>query len=124
MNLSKYYVYFLAGLTVLLLVLQYQLRSMLPANTVYIVPAFCLITYFSHVLLMRSVTRESARFAPFFMMAIGFKMLAYLFFLAIMHYLTGGISLEFVMTFVVVYLVFTSFEMVVVVGIGRTRRNG
>lgn len=77
-----------------------------------IIPAFYFITGISHQLLLRSVGSNPARFQMNFMMAMGFKMLAYLAFLGLMFYISSeGITMAFVLLFFVCYLIYTGFEM-------------
>lgn len=77
-----------------------------------IIPAFYLITGISHQLLLRSVSSNPSRFQMNFMMAMGFKMLAYLAFLGLMFYISSeGITMAFVLLFFLCYIIYTGFEM-------------
>jgi hypothetical protein len=77
-----------------------------------VIPAFYLITGISHQLLLRSVSANPNRFQMNFMMAMAFKMMAYLAFLGLMFYIsTDGITMTFVLLFFLCYLVYTGFEM-------------
>jgi len=77
-----------------------------------IIPAFYLITGISHQLLLRSISTNPNRFQMNFMMAMAFKMLAYLAFLGLMFYISNeGITMNFVLLFFLCYLLYTGFEM-------------
>jgi len=77
-----------------------------------IIPAFYLITGISHQLLLRSISTNPNRFQMNFIMAMAFKMLAYLAFLGLMFYISNeGITMNFVLLFFLCYLLYTGFEM-------------
>jgi hypothetical protein len=107
----KNYFLFLSIITVVLMVVYYFFKDQLPANADFIIPAFYIITSGSHFLLQRALTREPKKFYNYFLAAMAFKMLAYLLFLAVMFLGFQGISLTFVAVFFSCYLVYTTFEL-------------
>lgn len=117
----KNYLFYIALITLVLLGVQYFLQDSLPYNTFFVVPAFCIITVVTHLLLMKAAKAEKG-FNMYFLAAMGAKMLAYLIFLAVMHIALGGITLEFVWVFFTVYLVFTVFEMIYLYPIAKGKK--
>jgi phosphatidylserine synthase len=112
--MKKSTAYFL-GLSLLasaLFVAYFLLQSLLPLETPLAIAAFYGITFISHLLLIRAMTHRPAAFQMNFMMAMGFKMLAYLIFIALIHFLVAPIQLPFVLVFFLCYLCFTAYEMV------------
>lgn len=107
----KYYFLYLSIITVVLMAVYYFLKDQLPANADFIIPAFYIITSGSHFLLQRALTREPKKFHNYFLAAMAFKMLAYLLFLAVMFLGFRGISMQFVAVFFSCYLVYTTFEI-------------
>lgn len=107
----KNYFFYLSFITVVLMAVYYFLKDKLPANADFIIPAFYIITSVSHFLLQRALTREPKKFYNYFLAAMAFKMLAYLIFLAIMFLGFQGITMEFVAIFFSCYLVYTTFEI-------------
>ncbi len=108
--LKNYFLY-LSFITVALMAVYYFLKDQLPANADFIIPAFYIITSGSHFLLQRALTREPKKFYNYFLAAMAFKMLAYLLFLAVMFLGFRGISMPFVAVFFSCYLVYTTFEI-------------
>lgn len=108
--LKNYFLY-LSLITVVLMAVYYFFKNQLPANADFIIPAFYVITSGSHFLLQRALTREPKKFYNYFLAAMAFKMLAYLLFLAVMFLGFRGITMEFVAVFFSCYLVYTTFEI-------------
>jgi len=112
MNRNQVYYLGLTVLAGLLFAAYFALRDKLPFQTPLIIAAFYVITGVSHHLLVRAMTNNPQRFQTNFMLAMGFKMLAFLFFLALSHFLVAPITLPFVLVFFVNYMVFVVYEMV------------
>lgn len=122
----KNYLIYISILTLVLSIVYYGIKESmeLPYNTFFIIPAFFVITVVAHLLLMRSAQAMKSRsFATYFMGAMGFKMFAYMVFLAVMHLALGGIDIHFVMIFFSVYLVYTTFEMIFLLPLAKGK-NG
>jgi hypothetical protein len=112
MNKNQLYYLGLTVLAGLLFAGYFVIKDKLPFQTPLIIAAFYTITAVSHHLLIRAMTHNPQKFQTNFMMAMGFKMLAYLFFLAISHFLVAPINLSFVLVFFANYMVFVVYEMV------------
>src|SRR5688572_21825109 len=103
----KNYVIYISILTLVMIVVYYFLRDKFAPQTAYIIPAYFAITMISHLILRIAFSRDPKKFAMNFVGALAFKMLGAFAFLTIMYVAFGGITKDFVMVFMVVYIIYT-----------------
>ncbi len=118
--MKNYFIY-VSLLTVALMAAYYFLKDHFPPSAVFIIPVFFVITVTSHLLLLRAMTREPGKFQMYFMAATALKVLGSFLFLTVMYLAGGGIDKGFVLAFMGTYIIYTFFEMIVLLPMTRRK---
>ena len=103
----------------------YIVKDKLSYQTAYIIPAYFLITLLTHLILKGAFGKDPdpSKFGRSFMGGLAFKMLASFAFLTIMFMGFGGIDPDFVAVFMVVYVIYTVFEIIYLKPLSKKPRN-
>jgi hypothetical protein len=102
------------------MIVYFFLRERFTPQTAYIIPGYFTITMVTHLFLRIAFSRDPKKFSMNFIGALAFKMLASFAFLTIMFMAFEGISKDFVMVFMVVYIIYTVFEIVYLKPMAKT----
>lgn len=112
MSKMKNYTIYLCALTAILLTVQYFFKDQLHYTTIYIVPVFFIITLLTHLILVKSKSKDPRKFQMYFFGAGALKVLGYFAFIAVVYIAAGTLTRSFAAVFMIVYLIFTLFEMI------------
>jgi len=121
----KNYMIYISILTIILLVAFYIVDSQmhLALQTNYVIPAYFLITVSTHLVLRRAFSKDPKTFSMNFLGGLAFKMLASFAFLTIMFIGFKGIEMDFVAVFMIVYMVYTIFEVAYLKPMSKTPKE-
>lgn len=119
-NKLKNYVIYISILTLLMVIAYFFLRDRFAPQTAYIIPAYFIITMVTHLFLRIAFSKDPRKFSMNFIGAMAFKMLAAFFFLTIIYMAFNGLTKDFVAVFMVVYLIYTVFEIVYLKPMSKT----
>ena len=121
-NKLKNYVIYISILTIVLMVAYYFLRDQLSLQTAYVIPAYFLITMLTHFFLRTAFSKDPKKFSINFIGGLAFKMLASFAFLTIIYMAFKGITKDFVVVFMAVYIIYTVFEIVYLRPMAKTEK--
>jgi hypothetical protein len=102
------------------MVVYFFLRDRFAPQTAYVIPGYFTITMVTHLILRIAFSKDPKKFSMNFIGALAFKMLASFAFLTIMYMAFQGISKDFVVVFMSVYLIYTVFEIVYLKPLAKT----
>ncbi len=119
-NRLKNYVIYISIITLVMVIVYYFLKDKFAPQTAYIIPAYFLITMVTHLFLRIAFSKDPKKFSMNFIGALAFKMLASFVFLTVMYMVYEGISKDFVVVFMGVYLIYTVFELVYLKPMSKT----
>ncbi len=124
-NKLKNYVIYISILTIVLLVTYYviNMKMKFSIQTAYIIPAYFLITMFTHFFLRMAFSKDPKKFSMNFIAGLAFKMLASFAFLTIMFLAFKGIDPDFVVVFMGVYIAYTVFEIAYLKPLAKTPKQ-
>lgn len=71
-----------------------------------------LVTIFSHLRVMSGVKHNTRRFSTTFLSVMSIKLFIYLFFILVCLLIDRSIALNFVLTFLILYALFSIFEVI------------
>jgi hypothetical protein len=119
-NKLKNYVIYISILTLIMMIAYFFLRERFAPQTAYIIPGYFLITMVTHLILRIAFSKDPRKFSMNFIGALAFKMLASFAFLTIMFMAFEGLTKDFVAVFMVVYLIYTVFEIAYLKPLAKT----
>ncbi len=82
-----------------------------------------LVTVISHLRLMTSVEQNARRFSTTFLSVMSAKLFIYLFFILICLLVDRSNAINFVVTFLLMYLIFTIFEVIEISNFFKKNQN-
>ena len=82
-----------------------------------------LVTVVSHLRLMTSVEQNARRFSTTFLSVMSAKLFIYLFFILICLLIDRSNAINFVVTFLLLYLIFTIFEVIEISNFFKKNQN-
>ena len=82
-----------------------------------------LVTVISHLRLMTSVEQNARRFSTTFLSVMSAKLFIYLFFILICLLVDRSNAINFVVTFLLLYLIFTIFEVIEISNFFKKNQN-
>jgi len=82
-----------------------------------------LVTVISHLRLMNSVEQNARRFSTTFLSVMSAKLFIYLFFILICLLVDRSKAINFVVTFLLLYLIFTIFEVIEISNYFKKNQN-
>ena len=82
----------------------------------YLIVFFILVSSFIHWVLLKACEKKPAQFVPYFTGTIGIKLLCYFSFIIIYLLINRSEAKQFVITFFVLYIVFTVYEVFSILG--------
>ena len=82
-----------------------------------------LVTVISHLRLMTSVEQNARRFSTTFLSVMSAKLFIYLFFILICLLVDRSNAINFVVTFLLMYLIFTIFEVIEISNYFKKNQN-
>lgn len=106
---------FTAILGIIALILQYTLpENMLPASLPLLFLLFIIVSSVVHYFLLRSAAYSGRRFVSYFMAATFLKLFLYLIIIILYAFLIKENVVSFILTFFILYLLYTTFEVVMI----------
>jgi hypothetical protein len=115
--MKKYLYLFLPFIVLLAIVIGFYLQGISQAErqlTWLIYIYFCLLTFIFHYGIVRTTQSRPQVFIRYFMAATTFKLLMHLGVIVIYSFLHRELATRFIITFLVMYLLFTVFEVLTV----------
>jgi hypothetical protein len=81
------------------------------------------VTFFSHLKLMNAIEQNARRFSTTFLATMSIKLLIYIIFIIVCLLIDRSQAINFVVTFMVLYFIFTIFEVIEISNFLKKNQN-